>query len=337
MASTIPNDDHALLLTFLVTCALQLSCFAIAFFLQFDKITDFAGSANFILLALLTLFLGPSPPTPRAATLTALVCITRLELAIYLLYRVLRRGKDARFDAIRGNCGAFFVFWVFQIVWVWGVCLPVVFVNSDAARSPPAPWAPSDSAGVALWAAGFALEVVADAQKDAFRANPANARRWCDVGLWKWSRHPNFFGEIALWWGLWVLASGQLSAAPAWAWPVTLVSPLLTMLILLCGSGIPSAEGNHQRRWMTTPEQAAAFALYRSRTSPLIPLPPRCFANTPRFVKRWALCELKMYEVGEEEAQGRGSPQGGDGASRTERSPLAVATGAGKAGALLAA
>jgi steroid 5-alpha reductase family enzyme len=298
----IPGDTHNLLLTFLVTCALQLSCFFVAYLLAFDKITDLAGSANFILLALLSLFLSPTgaPPSPRAIAITTIVCVARLELACYLLYRVLKRGKDARFDAIRESFWAFLVFWVFQILWVWGVSLPVVFVNSDAASAPP--WGASDSAGVALFAFGFLLQVVADAQKDAFRGNPANSAKWCAVGVWAWSRHPNFFGEICLWWGVWVLSSAQLLGAAAWAWPVTLVSPLLTMLILLAGSGIPSAEGDNQKRWMRTPEQAAAFAAYRSRTSPLIPLPPACFAATPRAVKRWALCEFKMYEVTEDRA-----------------------------------
>jgi steroid 5-alpha reductase family enzyme len=110
----IPFDTHQLFLTFLVTCALQLSCFFIAYILSFDKITDLAGSLNFILLALLSLFLGPSPFSPRAIAITAIVCVARFELAAYLLYRVLKRGKDARFDAIRGYFWPFLVFWVFR-------------------------------------------------------------------------------------------------------------------------------------------------------------------------------------------------------------------------------
>jgi steroid 5-alpha reductase family enzyme len=182
---------------------------------------------------------------------------------------------------------------------VWVVSLPVVYVNADGNGGPP--WGASDSAGVALFIFGFLLQVVADAQKDAFRADPANNSKWCAVGVWAWSRHPNFFGEICLWWGVWVLASAQLGGV-VWSWPVTLLSPLFTMLVLLAGSGIPSAEGNNQKRWMKTPQQAFAFAAYRARTSPLVPLPPACFAATPRFVKRWALCEWKMYEATEEPA-----------------------------------
>jgi steroid 5-alpha reductase family enzyme len=198
--TVIPGDDHHLALTGLVTIGLQLVCFFIAYLLQFDKITDFAGSANFVLLALLTFFAGGSgwaqggsALSARAAILTGLVCLTRVELAAYLLYRVLARGKDERFDAIRLNFLPFLAFWVFQMLWVWGVTLPVIFVNTEVSR---APLGAADAVGIAMWALGFALQVLADVQKNAFRSDEANRGKWCDVGLWKWSRHPNYFGEI---------------------------------------------------------------------------------------------------------------------------------------------
>ena len=198
--TVIPGDNHHLALTGLVTIALQLACFVVAYTLQFDKITDFAGSGNFVLVALLTFFLGGAGAmqggaalSARAAIMTALVCASRVELAAYLLYRVLARGKDERFDAIRLNFVPFLVFWIFQMLWVWGVSLPVIFVNSDTAR---APLGAADGAGIAMWVVGFALQIAADVQKNGFRSNPQNAGKWCDVGVWKWSRHPNYFGEI---------------------------------------------------------------------------------------------------------------------------------------------
>ena len=201
ITQVIPGDDHHLAFTGLVTIALQLVCFFIAYLLQFDKITDFAGSANFVLLALLTFFLGGAgykegggaALNPRAAILTGLVLVTRVELAAYLLYRVLARGKDERFDAIRLNFLPFLAFWIFQMLWVWGVCLPVLFVNTEVSR---APLGAADGVGIAMWAIGFAIQVLADVQKNAFRSDPANNGKWCDVGLWGWSRHPNYFGEI---------------------------------------------------------------------------------------------------------------------------------------------
>ena len=324
-----------------MSTVLQLVCFFIAWTLQFDKITDLAGSANFILVALLSFFaagLGTSDASaaaPRATILTALVCVTRVELACFLLYRVLRRGKDDRFDAIRGNFFSFLFFWLFQIVWAWGVSLPVIFVNADAAPEPAL--GPRDAAGIAMWAAGFLLQVVADLQKDAFRAQPANRGRACDVGVWSWcvrlstlfyfvpvalcafatvglmlsvditsarpytnasrSRHPNFFGEMLLWWGIFVAATPQLDASSSrWGY-VTIFSPVLTMLLLLFASGMPTAEGDNQRRFLRTPEAAAAYRAYRERTSPLLPLPPPLYAALPLVLKRWLLGELSLYET----------------------------------------
>ncbi len=101
-----------------------------------------------------------------------------------------------------------------------------------------------------------------------------------------------------MWWGIFVAASPHfyVTGSPALAW-ATIISPLLTMLILLCLSGIPSAEGDNQLRFMRTPAQATAYATYRARTSPLVPLPPPLYAALPLAIKRWALFEWQRYEV----------------------------------------
>jgi hypothetical protein len=106
------------------------------------------------------------------------------------------------------------------------------------------------------------------------------------------------FGEIMLWWGLYTLAFAAANEPHVdWAVGVNLVSPLVTMIILLCLSGIPTAEGDNQKRFLTTEKSASAFADYRRVTSPLIPLPPSLYGALPLTVKRWLLFEWKMYEV----------------------------------------
>lgn len=182
------------------------------------------------------------------------------------------------------------------MVWAWGVSLPVIFVNADPGRTNPA-FTVTDAVGCAMWAIGFGVEVVADLQKDAFRADPANKGKWCATGVWAWSRHPNFFGEILLWWGIFVLASSQFAVSDVDWGLATLVSPLLTMAILLCFSGMPTAEGANQLRFMKTPEQRARFEEYRARTSPLIPLPPCLYRSLPVIIKRWLLFEWSIYEA----------------------------------------
>jgi len=292
-ATVLPHDDHFLGLGALLTVALQLACFAVAWTCQFDLITDFAGSLNFILLALLALF-GGGAFTPRGILIVSLAVITRAELGAFLLYRVLRRGKDERFDTIRTSFFAFLVFWIFQMVWAWGVSLPVLFVGSDAAATP---LGSRDWAGLGLWALGFLVQVTADVQKDAFRADPANKGRVCDVGVWRWSRHPNFFGEIALWWGIFLASTPQFDAsASSWGY-ACVISPLLTMLILLKGSGMPTAEGDNQKRFLRTQASRAAYLEYRAKTSPLLPLPRSLYFALPKIVKQVALFEWPSYEM----------------------------------------
>jgi len=142
------------------------------------------------------------------------------------------------------------------MVWAWGVSLPVMFVNGEAV-DPPFGCA-ADVAGIVIFALSFLLEVTADLQKDAFRSDPANRGRVCDAGVWGYSRHPNFAGEIGMWWGIFILASPVFSAAASagasgsgWGY-ATILSPLLTFIILMCGSGMPTAEGDNQQRYMKT-------------------------------------------------------------------------------------
>lgn len=293
-ASFIAGDDHNLAITGLVTIGMQLFFFAIAYTLNFDKVTDFAGSSNFILIALLTFF-SQTTYAPRAIMITALVCIARLELAGFLLYRVLKRGKDDRFDNIREKFLAFLVFWIFQMLWAWGVSLPVTFANSDIAVS--VPFEARDWAGLAMFIVGFVIQVVADFQKDAFRADPANRRRVCNVGVWSISRHPNFFGEMLLWWGIWTICTPVFAASSATWGYATIFGPILTMVILLFGSGMPTAEGDYQKRFMQTAEAKAAYLAYRERTSPLIPLPPSVYVRLPLVIKRVFFFEWKIYET----------------------------------------
>ncbi len=315
-SSPIPGDDHLLLLSLAVTVVMQLACFAVAWTLQVDMLTDAAGSSNFILLALMTFGLGQGfaagggggggGAVSRAQLLTALVCVARLELLAYLQYRVCKRGHDSRFDAMRSNFGAFLGFWVGQMLWAFVVTLPVIFVNADvpAALAPPlfgpgGRAAACDAAGLALFVGGFALQVAADLQKDRFRSDRANRARVCDAGVWRWSRHPNFCGEILMWWGAFVLSlpACDASSAQARCYAASASSPLLTMVLLLFLSGMPTAEGDNQLRFMKTPAERAAYEAYRWRTSPVLPLPNWLYAATPLAVKRWLLLELSMYEV----------------------------------------
>ncbi|KAI9063762.1 DUF1295-domain-containing protein [Trametes sanguinea] len=313
-------DRYYLVMTLLVTTGYQLLGFAIAWTFQFDKITDFTG-------ALLTLLLGQEF-SARNIVASVLVMVWATRLAGFLLFRVLKFGSDSRFDDIRSH---FFKF-LAQILWVWTCSLPVVVLNSPGVttQGQPAFGTASDILGIVIWAIGWGIESVADVQKYLHKTSRAPKDKPIDIGLWAWSRHPPYFGEILCWWGIWALSiapsvHGHLSGSARSAQLGTLVSPLFTMIVLLFGSGVPTAEKPVAQKFyaMSYPADAQAqapqssadaleprlahddapknaawanYQAYRAQTSILVPLPPALYRTLPGWVKRWVLLDLPMYE-----------------------------------------
>ena len=201
-------DDYYLAITLLVTIAYQLFFFSIAFSLKFDKLTDFAGGTNFALLAILTLSLSssasPDSPDTRQIVASVFLIIWALRLSGFLLFRVLKTGKDDRFDDKRDRFFPFLGFWVFQMLWVWTCSLPVTVLNSPAVRrsmqSQSVFGSGLDIAGVLLYSVGLIMESVSDAQRYRFRAKGDKAAV-CGSGFFYVSRHPNYFGEIIVQFG----------------------------------------------------------------------------------------------------------------------------------------
>ena len=284
---------HGFLLCFIVTCGMQLSFFAVAYGCSFDKVTDFAGGMNFTVLAILTLVNGGSMTTRQWVT-TLLVCVSRTQLALLLLHRVLKRGHDARFDEMRAHFFAFLGFWIFQIMWVYVVSTPLIYLNCERAYKPAL--GVTDYIGWILTALGFVLQVFADLQKMRFRNNKENRGRVCDAGLWSVTRHPNYFGEMLIWWGVFVSASAVFGAHRTRIGYATIVSPVFTMLILLFLSGMPTAEGKALKRFYTTEESSQRFGRYFRRTPPIVPFVPQWYEAMPLVLKRIFCCEFKMYE-----------------------------------------
>lgn len=163
---------------------------------------DFAGGTNFVVLAILTLALSGSHGA-RQVVASLFIMVWGLRLSGFLLFRILKTGKDDRFDDKRDRFFPFLGFWVFQMVWVWTVSLPVTVLNAPNVQQQgpqPAFGTGRDIAGVVLFALGFVMESVSDAQKFVFRSrNDPSAV--CDSGFFYLSRHPNYFGEIILQFG----------------------------------------------------------------------------------------------------------------------------------------
>ena len=288
----VPLDPNLLGLTALVTVGYQFMFFVIAAGLEIDTVTDLAGGTNFVVLA--ALGLGVSEATSaRQIVCSSMVMVWGVRLSGFLLFRILQWGEDKRFDDKRSNLLAFAAFWVIQAIWVWTVSLPVTLLNGDSGGGADAPFGTaSDIIGVVMWSLGFLCEVVADQQKLHYKADPANRGHWCDVGVWAWSRHPNYFGEILLWWGVFTAAaSGFVKGGDAGVWIGAVLGPLFLTLLLLFVSGIPLLEDSADKRYGTRQD----YLEYKRLTSPIVPLPPSVYTSCPGFVTGSVLCEWAMY------------------------------------------
>ncbi|HOX33616.1 MAG TPA: DUF1295 domain-containing protein [Spirochaetales bacterium] len=258
-----PFDPYNILATLAASFAIQGLFFAFAASFKTDKVTDLSYSLSFALLALL-LVSANTAFAPAQLLAAALVVAWAARLGSYLLRRILRIGKDARFDDKRGSFAKFLGFWILQAIAVWAIMLPTTLLLSLPS---PEPLGPLSLAGAALWLLGFAIEAASDAQKYAFRNDPANKGRWIESGLWKYSRHPNYFGEVLVWWGLFFLALPSLPAGALFA----VAGPIFITLLLLFVSGVPLLERSADEKHGKDP----AYQAYKARTSLFIPLPPR--------------------------------------------------------------
>ena len=242
---------------------IQWVAFVPAYARQTEHFFDLTGSLTYGSLVLVALLLGEGGiGNLRSLLIAVLVIVWATRLGTFLRGRVQEAGSDGRFDRIKPSFSWFLMSWTLQGLWVY-LTLAAALAAMTATRALPIDgWA---VAGALIWVAGFALEVVADNQKRAFRKD--NEGRFITTGLWAWSRHPNYFGEILLWIGIAVIAVPVLTG---WQY-VTLISPLFVFLLLTRVSGIPMLEARGRKRWGSDPEYQA----YVSRTSALVPLPPK--------------------------------------------------------------
>ncbi|MFP4346374.1 MAG: DUF1295 domain-containing protein [Anaerolineales bacterium] len=246
-----------------VVFAFQWVGFIVAYLLHTEIFYDLIGSITYISVTIMAVVLSPVVDG-RSILLLILVVIWAGRLGTFLFRRILRVGKDARFDEIKVSFIRFLNTWTLQGLWVTLTLAAALAAITTPTRKELGLCALS---GTLIWVFGFAIEVTADAQKSRFRMKPENEGQFIDSGLWSWSRHPNYFGEIVLWIGVAIIA---LPVLRGWQW-VTLISPVFVALLLTKVSGVPLLEKRADEKWGAQEDYEA----YKERTPVLIPRPPR--------------------------------------------------------------
>ena len=243
-------------------CMLALWLLSLA--LRDASIADIFWGLGFAVIAVSTFLWTNDGSSARRVLITALVSLWGLRLAAYLLWRNAGHGEDSRYVAMRRYWGprfwwvSLFTVFALQGTFLWIVSLPVQLGQV----APGGPLGALDAAGIVLFSIGLSFEAVGDWQLARFKADPANAGRVMDRGLWRYTRHPNYFGDFCVWWGVFIVAL----STPYGVWSA--IGPAFMSFLLLRVSGVPMLERHiHERR----PDYVA----YAKRTSAFFPRPPR--------------------------------------------------------------
>lgn len=262
LSAPYPTLAVALLLCFCI----QWLVFIPSYLLQSEHYYDLTGSLTYISLVALCLFNSTNISWPQAL-IAFFVSIWAVRLGSFLFLRVKKQGQDDRFDKIKPYASRFFMVWNLQGLWVF-----ITLACGLTALTSPSPesWSTTQTAvmclGAALWVFGFAVEVIADRQKSAFREEHGRSR-FIDSGLWSWSRHPNYFGEMVLWLGVALISIPLLQGYQY----LTLISPIFVYLLISRISGIPMLESKANKQWGDN----EAYQAYKKATSVLVLKPPR--------------------------------------------------------------
>ena len=227
-----------------------------------ERYYDLVGGISYVTVIVVAVLLSGELDL-RATLVATMVMVWSLRLATFLFQRISKAGSDSRFDDIKNRPQRFFMAWTLQGLWVLLTSAAALAVITGGVREP---LGPVGIAGIALWSFGILIEIIADRQKSKFKDDPDNEGKFINVGLWAWSRHPNYFGEILLWTGMAIVAVPVLQG---WQW-ATLISPVFVALLLTKVSGIPALEEKADKRWGGQHDYEA----YKRSTPVLIPKPP---------------------------------------------------------------
>ncbi|MEV7089917.1 DUF1295 domain-containing protein [Streptomyces sp. NPDC093085] len=242
----------------------MLVTFAVALVKGVHRVVDIAWGLAFAAVAVVSYAVsaGHGDDT-RRLLITVLTVVWGVRLAGHIALRGWGHGEDARYEAMLARAPGDRNLYALRMVYLLqGVLVVVISLPVQAASYLPGPLGPVAYAGCAVWLVGLVFEAVGDFQLARFRADPAHRGRVMDRGLWSWTRHPNYFGDFCVWWGLFLIVCDAPVVAAA-----TVVSPLVMSLLLIFGSGKRLLERHMADR--------PGFAEYTARTSGFFPLPPK--------------------------------------------------------------
>lgn len=231
--------QNIILLAFII----QWIAFVPAYMFQTEKFYDLTGSLTYTSVFAYCMYLATLGTINWGSVIISiLVIIWAGRLGTFLFTRIAKDGEDKRFRTIKPDMAQFFMTWTLQGMWV-SVCslCAITAIASDTGIILNNIF----YIGLLMFVGGFAIEIVADQQKSAFRAIPENRNKFITSGLWSKSRHPNYFGEITLWTGVAVMSFSSLSGIEY----LTLISPVFTYLLLVKISGVRMLEGRGQKTW----------------------------------------------------------------------------------------
>lgn len=241
----------------------QWLVFIPSYIFETEHYFDLTGSLTYVSVTLLAI-LFTVDISLRDILLALFVWIWAFRLGSFLFIRVKKAGSDGRFDLMKKDFWWFLMTWTIQGLWVFltlAMALAAITSESKMAIDVFA------VIGTLIWIFGFSIEVIADQQKTNFKDDPANKDSFITVGLWSWSRHPNYFGEMVLWIGIALIAFPVLIG-----WQlVALISPIFVIFLLTRISGITMLESRGYKKWKDDP----AYIDYLERTSVLVPFPPK--------------------------------------------------------------
>ncbi|MBN1331381.1 DUF1295 domain-containing protein [Candidatus Dojkabacteria bacterium] len=254
-------DTYNIIFTLLISFAIQITFFSLAAYFKTDKVTDLSYGLTFVFIAVLLYIFGDIQDTSRII-LTLMITTWGFRLAGYLFIRIIKIKKDKRFDGIRENFWRFASFWTLQGFSIWLILLPAtIFLSSQSVEELKI----LNVLGFGIWLLGLLIETIADWQKYQFKNKPKNKDLWIQSGLWKYSRHPNYFGELLCWWGIFIYVFPILDGLML----LGIFGPLTITTLILFVSGIPTIEKKYNEKYKNDKE----YQKYKESTSILIPLP----------------------------------------------------------------